>query len=65
MQSWCAGFSGSFWAAYHALLPRQPGWEARAQLYELYHKLNHLNLFGGGYRGDCEQLLARLAKRLG
>jgi hypothetical protein len=42
--SWCAGFSGAFWAAYHELLPRQPGFEARADLYELYHKANHYNL---------------------
>lgn len=62
--SWCAGFGAAFWAAYHELLPLAPGHEARADLYELYHKLNHYNLFGSGYLGDCERLLARLAKRL-
>eukprot|EP00887_Chlorella_sp_A99_P005059 scaffold112.g5059.t1 len=50
--SWCAGFGAAFWAAYHELLPLAPGHEARADLYELYHKLNHYNLFGSGYLGD-------------
>ncbi|KAL4458241.1 hypothetical protein ABPG75_013106 [Micractinium tetrahymenae] len=62
--SWCAGFGGAFWAAYHELVPREQGFEARADLYELYHKLNHFNLFGSGYLGDCERLLSRLVKKL-
>jgi fructosamine-3-kinase len=62
--SWCAGFGTSFWAAYHEVIPRAPGFDIRADLYTLYHKLNHLNLFGGGYAGDCERLLSRLVKRL-
>lgn len=48
LRSWCAGLGGAFWSAYHELVPRAPGFEARADLYELYHKLNHLNLFGSG-----------------
>ena len=44
----CAGFSGSFWAAYHEVIPRAPGFEDRHQLYQLYHYLNHYNLFGSG-----------------
>lgn len=62
--SWCAGFGGAFWSAYHELLPRAPGFETRADLYELYHKLNHYNLFGSSYLGDCERLLARLVTTL-
>jgi hypothetical protein len=27
-------------------------------------QLNHFNLFGSGYLGDCERLLGRLAKRV-
>jgi hypothetical protein len=42
-RSWCAGFGAAFWAAYHELLPRAPGHEGRADLYELYHKVG-----GGG-----------------
>lgn len=62
--SWCAGFGGSFWSAYHECIPRQPGFDDRADLYTLYHKLNHYNLFGSGYLGDCERLLTRLIKKL-
>lgn len=29
-----------------------------------FMQLNHYNLFGSGYMGDCERLLARLAKKL-
>jgi fructosamine-3-kinase len=36
-------------------------WEDRADLYNLYHLLNHLNLFGGGYLGSVKQVLARRA----
>ncbi|HSL84981.1 MAG TPA: fructosamine kinase family protein [Thermoanaerobaculia bacterium] len=28
-------------------------------MYKLYHLLNHLNLFGGGYRGRCVAILRR------
>jgi fructosamine-3-kinase len=28
--------------------------------YNLYHILNHLNLFGGGYRAQAEQMIGQL-----
>lgn len=46
--SWCAGFSGDFWRAYHEVIPRAPGWDDRHALYTLYHYLNHYVLFGAG-----------------
>ncbi|RMZ54925.1 hypothetical protein APUTEX25_000442, partial [Auxenochlorella protothecoides] len=36
---WCSGFGRDFWEGYHAVLPRDPGWEGRQELYTLYHKL--------------------------
>ena len=51
------GFTPRFYAAYEEAWPLAPGSETRLTVYELYHLLNHLNLFGGGYRGQC---LARL-----
>ena len=54
------GFGGEFWDAYHALIPKAPGFEERKQLYLLYHYLNHYNLFGSGYYGQCESILRRL-----
>lgn len=62
--SWCAGFSGKFWEAYHSLVPRAPGWDDRHAVYTLYHYLNHLNLFGGSYYSQCEGILQRLTRKL-
>jgi len=59
--SWCAGFNGDFWRGYHELLPKEvDGYEERAQLYTLYHILNHYNLFGGGYGGQAKGIMQRL-----
>ena len=54
------GFSSDFYAAYRAAWPLDPGYRVRRQLYKLYHVLNHLNLFGGGYLGQALTLLRRL-----
>ena len=35
------GFNKEFYRRYHELIPRQPGFEKRADLYELFHYLNH------------------------
>ena len=57
-------FPAAFYEAYNAAWPLDPGYAVRKQLYNLYHILNHFNLFGGGYEGQalamCERLLARL-----
>jgi protein-ribulosamine 3-kinase len=54
------GFGGEFYAAYHAVLPRAPGAEARERLYQLYHVLNHANLFGSSYVARAQQLIDTL-----
>ncbi|GAB4365050.1 MAG: fructosamine kinase family protein [Methylohalobius crimeensis] len=59
------GFSGAFYDAYESLMPRWPGYETRSMLYNLYHVLNHLNLFGGGYLRQAETLLERLLMETG
>ncbi len=43
------GFSRSFYEAYFREAHTEPGYEDRRDLYNLYHLLNHLNLFGSGY----------------
>jgi len=43
------GFPSSFFAGYNATWPLPPGHRQRVELYNLYHRLNHANLFGGGY----------------
>ena len=54
------GYGKDFYAAYEAAWPRDPGHEARADLYNLYHVLNHLNLFGGGYLRQATGIIYRL-----
>lgn len=54
------GFSADFYAAYREAYPLDGGYARRKTLYNLYHVLNHLNLFGGGYLGQAEDMTARL-----
>lgn len=58
--AWCAGFGGAFWEGYREVIPAAPLFRRREPLYEAYHKLNHYNLFGGGYLGDAQNLLESL-----
>jgi protein-ribulosamine 3-kinase len=54
------GFPESFYAAYRAHAPLDAGYPVRRDLYQLYHVLNHLNLFGGGYLDQALGLMRRL-----
>jgi protein-ribulosamine 3-kinase len=54
------GFDAEFYAAYRDAWPLDAGYRTRRDLYNLYHVLNHLNLFGSGYLGQSEALLGRL-----
>ncbi|MEA3275187.1 MAG: fructosamine kinase family protein [Pseudomonadota bacterium] len=54
------GFGGDFYAAYRDAWPLDPGYRARRTLYNLYHILNHLNLFGSGYLGQAQDMIERL-----
>ena len=54
------GFSADFYSSYREAWPIDPGYRVRKTLYNLYHVLNHLNLFGGGYRAQAEHMLGRL-----
>lgn len=56
------GFSADFYRAYEACLPLAPGSAARSDLYQLYHVLNHLNLFGAAYLGQAQRLIDRLRR---
>ncbi len=48
------GFDPEVFRAYERAWPLPPGAEERVGLYQLYHLLNHLNLFGGGWLGRVE-----------
>ncbi len=53
------GFPETFYAAYQQVWPLEPGWRRRLEIYNLYHLLNHLNLFGGRYLGQVRAVLKR------
>jgi fructosamine-3-kinase len=58
------GFDPTFYAAYAEVSPLAPGHEARLAVYQLYHVLNHLNLFGGGYFEQSKRILTRIFHKL-
>ena len=55
------GFPEEFYAAYRAHSPIDPGYRVRKTLYQLYHVLNHANLFGGGYVAQAKDMMDRLS----
>jgi fructosamine-3-kinase len=55
------GFDRSFYAAYAEAAPLAAGHEERLPIYQLYHVLNHFNLFGGGYHEQSRRILQRYA----
>lgn len=58
------GFGAGFYAAYREAWPLDPGYAVRKTLYNLYHILNHANLFGGAYAGQAEAMMQRLLAEL-
>jgi protein-ribulosamine 3-kinase len=54
------GFGRDFYSAYREEWPLDEGYALRRDLYNLYHILNHLNLFGGGYLRQSQRLIDRL-----
>ena len=58
------GFSSRFYRAYAESYPPDQGYRIRKKLYNLYHILNHLNLFGRGYLAQAHSLLDALLAEL-
>jgi fructosamine-3-kinase len=48
---------GDFYTGYEAVRALAPGYRERFDIYNLYHLLNHLYLFGGGYAAAVEGVL--------
>jgi len=57
------GFPEAFFAGYEAAWPMPSGHRFRRDLYNLYHLLNHANLFGGSYLGQCQAHIDSLLSR--
>lgn len=55
------GFPGRFYDAYSEAWPLSPEWETRVDVYNLYHLLNHLNIFGSSYHSSVSSILKRYA----
>jgi len=58
------GFSSDFYTAYNTHYPLDAGYKVRKTLYNLYHILNHFNLFGGGYASQAENMTNKLLSEI-
>jgi protein-ribulosamine 3-kinase len=59
------GFGEAFYRAYEASWPLKRGHEQRREIYNLYHVLNHANLFGGGYAQQAARMIDGLLSSSG
>ncbi len=53
------GFGREFYAAYREIYPTEPGFEERADIYNMYPSMVHVNLFGSSYLGGVEYVLKK------
>jgi len=58
------GFGEDFYSAYNNAWPLDEGYKVRKTFYNLYHILNHFNLFGGGYALQAENMIDRLLSEI-
>lgn len=58
------GYPESFYAAYRSAWPLDPGFETRKTLYNLYHILNHFNMFGASYLNQARRMIEKLVAEL-
>jgi protein-ribulosamine 3-kinase len=56
------GFPERFYQSYLSEWPLEPGAEERFPIYNLYHLMNHLLLFGAGYGAGVDRILNRYGK---
>ncbi|XP_075034277.1 ketosamine-3-kinase-like [Mixophyes fleayi] len=56
------GFGSSFYSAYHAKIPKAPGFDKRLKFYQLFHYLNHWNHFGSSYKGSSLSIMNGLLR---
>jgi fructosamine-3-kinase len=54
------GFPAAFYRGYNEVFPLEEGYQRRKTLYNLYHILNHFNLFGGGYASQANRMLQQI-----
>ena len=54
------GRGSDFYSGYRSVYPLDPGYENRRELYNLYHVLNHYNLFGHSYGEQAQAMIRKL-----
>ncbi|YAI82613.1 MAG: fructosamine kinase family protein [cyanobacterium endosymbiont of Rhopalodia sterrenbergii] len=54
------GFSDEFYRGYNKVFPLEKGYQKRKTIYNLYHILNHFNLFGSGYAAQVNRMIQRI-----
>jgi fructosamine-3-kinase len=54
------GFPKEFYQGYHQTFPLPLGYAQRENIYNLYHILNHFNLFGGGYAHQAKEMINKI-----
>ncbi len=54
------GYTPEFYEGYESTYPLDSGFSQRKRLYNLYHELNHFNLFGGGYANSAQASINQL-----
>jgi fructosamine-3-kinase len=57
------GFPPTFYSAYQSVWPLPGGYEQRKTLYNLYHVINHANLFGGSYASQAQTMIGVLLQQ--
>ena len=60
MSEMFGGFAPGFYHAYDEVYPRTPAYEKKKVIYNLYHYLNHYNLFGSSYKKPCEGMIEQI-----
>lgn len=59
------GFGAAFYEAYDRMYARSAVYEQKRDIYNLYHFLNHYNLFGGSYLDGCQRGFAMVRRMMG
>jgi fructosamine-3-kinase len=54
------GFPAAFYQGYQQEFPLEAGYQQRKILYNLYHILNHFNLFGGSYWAQANRMIDQI-----
>ncbi|WP_320666852.1 fructosamine kinase family protein [Prochlorococcus sp. MIT 1307] len=58
------GFSKDFYKGYESIFPLESTAESRVDIYNLYHLLNHANIFGGAYKVQCLTTLENIKRNI-